>query len=123
MGIGKGGSGPPGKGGDGPPGKGGGRPPGKGMGTSSLGGEAYRSEPERNRTREGQPSGKAPWLTALPLETFLERHRAHLGPPVSNSQPYCRSCRRLEIRGKWLVKGACSLCGAQLVEKPLANQP
>ena len=78
---------------------------------------------ERNQMRECESAGQTAWATVLPLDMFLERHRRHLGPPVSSPRPYCRSCRRLEIREKWLEKQACSVCGETLNELPSAYQP
>src|SRR5690242_15650703 len=100
-----GGGGQPGKGGKGggPPSKGGkgGGLPGKGRVSRTPSREGGHLA-ERNQMRERESAEQTPWATVLPLDTFLERQRRNLGPAVSSPCSYCRSCRRLEIRKKWL---------------------
>jgi hypothetical protein len=111
-------------GGGGQPGKGGkgGGPPGKGR-LFQLPARAEGYQHEWNQIRECESERPIAPVTVLPLDTFLEQYRRHVGPPVSSSRPYCESCRRLEIREKWLKKQACSVCGESLSELPPAYQP
>lgn len=120
------GGGQPGKDGKGggPPGKGGkgGGPPGKGQ-VSHIPSSEGGHQTKWNQMKERESAGQTAWATVLPLDTFLERHRRHLGSPVGSPRPYCKSCRRLEVREKWLEKQACSVCGKSLNELPSAYQP
>ena len=108
---------------------GGGGQPGKGGKGGGKGRASHRPrregghQSEWNQMSERESVGPTVWATVLPLDTFLEQHRRHVGPPVSSSRPYCRPCRRLEIQEKWLEKQACSVCGESLTELPPAYQP